>query len=104
MYVSVIAYDNLCEFYYYNSIRNFIIVVFYSIVQLSVTHDAVCGVSSLDDIYIWSLYTAKLIWSLIHPSEDWPKVRLVTSHRQTNNILLLLGNKLLLLSDLMTTY
>jgi len=78
------------------------VVVFYSIVQLSVTNGMVCGVSSLDDIYIWSLYTATLIWSLTCPPEDWPKVRLVISRTLTDNVMLLLGNKLLLLSDLTT--
>ena len=77
------------------------IVFLYSIVQLSVTNDIICGISSLGDIYIWSLYTSKLIWSLTCPSEDWPKVRLVTSRGQADDVVLLLGNKLLLLSDLM---
>jgi len=74
---------------------------FCSIVQLTVTDDVVCGIGSFNDIYIWSLYTAELIWSLTCPSEDWPKVHLVASSRQVDNVMLLLGNKLLLLSDLM---
>ena len=75
-------------------------VLLYSIVQMYVTSDVVCGISNTDDIYIWSLYTAKLVWSCTCPPADWPKVHLVTSCKQTDSVLLLLGNKLLLLSDL----
>jgi len=75
-------------------------VLWYSIVQMSVTGDAVCAISRTCDIHIWSLHTAELIWSSACPSVDWPKVRLVTSYRQTDSIMLLLGNKLLLLHNL----
>ena len=75
-------------------------VLLYSIVQMYVTSDVVCGISSMDDIYIWSLYTAKLIWSCTRRPTDWPKIHLVTSCKQTDDVLLLLGNKLLLLSNL----
>jgi len=81
-------------------IMSCVFVLLYSIVQLYVTSDVVCGVSNTDDIYIWSLYTAKLVWSCMCPPADWPKVHLVTSCRQTDGVLLLLGNKLLLLSNL----
>jgi len=75
-------------------------VLLHSIVQMYVTSNAVCGIGRMNDIYIWSLHTAELIWSCTCPPVDWPKVHLVASCRLTDDIVLLLGNKLLLLSDL----